>query len=212
MLPNQTDRLDRIYASAVTHSRLVYFLKIALPVTGLVLVGAFIALSYVRTLVPDEISVASAAIEGGSIIMNAPIIAGQGANNIPYRIQAQRAVQEIGDTSRILFEAMEAELPLSSGGMAYINAEEGLFDQSQNNVTFTKPFDVKLLTGLKARFENGVFDMQTSNFQTDNGVDIEFKGGALSAQTIELTNGGEQVLLRGGVKMRISASMAKRTQ
>lgn len=211
MLYNQTDKLDRIYAKAVAHSRLVYFLKIALPVAALVLVGAFIATSYVRTLVPDEFSVAGAAIEGGSIVMNAPVIAGQGVDNTLYRIKAQRAVQEIGDTSRILFEVMAAELPLSSGGMAYISAEEGLFDQSKNIVTFTKPFDVDLLNGLKAKFKNGVFDMQTSNFQTDNGVNIEFEGGALSAQSIQLSNGGEHVLFNGDVKMRISADMANRT-
>lgn len=211
MLSDNTDKLAMRYASAMAHSRLVRFLKLALPSAAVILIGVFVALSYVRTLLPQNVSVLSAAIEDGSIIMSEPIISGQGADNTTYRFKAERAIQEIGDTSRILFEMMEGELPLNAGALAYISAEEGLFDQSQNIVTFTKPFDVELETGIKARFADGIFNMDMSQFETTNGVNVEFGSGTLSAQIIRLRNSGETILFEGDVRMRVSADLANRT-
>lgn len=212
MIDDLSDKLSQRYQRAIAHSRLVYFLKIALPLTALLMVFSFIFVSYVRTQLPQDMYLASAAIKDGAIIMNAPVIAGQGANNLPYRLKAERAIQEIGDMSRILLQTIEGQISMSSGGIALITAQEGHFDEAQNLFTLTKPFDVDLSTGIKAHFADGIFNMQMNNFETDNGVEIEFEDGVLSAQSIEIKNGGEVMHFEGNVRMRIAARMANRTR
>lgn len=204
--------INKRYVAACAHSRRVTFLRYALPIAALCLFMMFVIATYVRTLLPDTIAIESSAIQDGYIVMNAPTLEGQNADNLPYRLKAARAMQKLGDNSSIRFENINAELPLKQDEIAQIEAQEGVLDQTQNRVVFTKPFRVETSDGMIAEFEAGEFDMSSSGFTSDKKVQISFDGGTLTAQSMVLEDGGEKMRFDGGVKMRISHEFAKGVQ
>lgn len=206
----QKKTTSELYGAARRNSRRVKFLRYALPTAACCLLVGFILVTYVRTLLPETVVIESAAIEDGYIIMDSPVLAGQNSNDLPYRMEAERAIQKVGDNSKVTFENIDAQLPLSSGETAQITAQEGLLDQSKNVVMFSKPFEVETTNGIIAQFQDGDFNMSTSDFTTDSDVEIKFDGGTIKAQSMVLGEGGQKMSFKGNVKMRVSAAFANR--
>lgn len=76
-LPNDQ---NGAYDTALRHSARVKRLKIILPLGAAIVSLAFIAVSVIRTWAPDEVSLESARIEDGKIVME----------NLPLRAATRR--------------------------------------------------------------------------------------------------------------------------
>ena len=55
----------------------------------------FIAVSWLKTMIPDNLSIGGARIEDGRIVMEKPAISGRNGDGISYFMNARRALQAI---------------------------------------------------------------------------------------------------------------------
>jgi lipopolysaccharide export system protein LptC len=198
--------VDILYQKAIAHSKLVGFLKHALPILGVGIILTFIGLSYVNTVLPEGVVIESAGLEDGKIVMNLPVVAGQNEENQPYRMKALRAVQDIGNSTIITFDEIDAELPMGGGGTAYLTAVNGVFDQANEFLTFEKPLEVTTTAGMIAQFLSAEYDVKSGDFVSNEPVDVKFEGAHISADMMSMSKNGGIVSFQNNVKMTVDPS------
>lgn len=202
-------RADREYARALSHKRLVKFLKQALPILGILIILSFIGVSYFNTVLPEGVVIESSTIEDGKIVMNEPVLAGQTGENQPYRMKAARAIQEIGNSSVITLEQIEAELPMNGDEQAFLIAEEGIFNQVDEKLTFNKPIEVTTTSGMTAQFQSGLYDIANGSFTSEDEINIKLDGAEITADKISMSQNGQLITFENNVKMNVSPSALK---
>lgn len=211
-MDSQVLKVDTEYARAVSHSRLVVFLRKFLPIGSGIIIIFFIALSIIRTSLPDGLVVESAGLEDGKLVMRSPVLVGQTSADLPYRMTAKRAIQSIGQASLITLEDIAAQVPLNNENNSFIEALQGIFDQEKEFLTFTQPFSVTTSSGLEAKFIDGGYNVATGAFESENEVDIKFEGGWLTSNTMQIAQGGETLKFNGDVRMKIEPRMLKKEE
>lgn len=194
------------YGAAMVHSRRVKRLKIMLPVAALIISLAFIAVSVVRTYLPDNISVGGVTIENGKIVMEKPAVSGRNNEGISYTMLAERALQDIKNPDLITLQTIKASVPVSKDVLASVTAIEALYNRARDDLKMTAPFSINLNSGIKADFQSASLDVKAGRMETNKPVSIATKSASILAESMKMTDKGRTILFRGKVKVSIEAA------
>lgn len=202
---NSPASIGRTYDAALKHSARVKRLKYILPIAAAVISLSFIAISVIRSWVPEELSIESATIEDGKIVMMKPAVAGRNDDGIAYSMNADRALQDIAQPNMMTLENINAAVP--SGDMiARVLAQEGIFDRNTNKLQMTKPFEINLSNGIQARFQSADVDMRGGTLSTNDPIAIDTKDGSIVAKSLQIADNGKSITFSGQVRARIAAT------
>ncbi len=193
------------YSQAVRHSRRVRRLKILLPLTAVVVSFLFVAVSVVRSFLPDNIEVKGATIENGQIVMEKPAISGRNADGIFYSMTAARALQSIISPNIMTLEDIVAQMPVNDQLIAKVNAKGGIFDRSANTLDMTQPFSLHLSSGLIANFRSAKLDVKNGTMSSNDMVSITASKATVVAQSINIEDKGQTIVFDGGVQVNLHA-------
>lgn len=194
------------YRRALGHSRRVRRLRILLPLAALLITLSFIAVSLVRSMLPDELHIESAKIEDGKVVMEKPAIAGRNEDGVRYSMRAERALQDIKNPNMITLDTIAAALPVSDSVIARVVASSGIFDRAANFLTLDKPFTLNLSSGIDAQFKSAKLDISGGTMKTDDPVAIQTKGASIVANSLEMKDKGRTMIFAGSVKLNIEPS------
>ena len=194
------------YRRAVSHSRRVRRLRFLLPVVALAITLAFVAVSFVRSLMPDELQIESATIEDGKVVMEKPAIAGRNDEGVRYSMRAERALQDIKNPNIIALETIAAAVPVNDKIIARVVASSGIFDRGANTLNLDKPFTLNLSSGIDAQFNSANLDIAGGTMKTNDPVAIQTKGASIVANSLEMKDKGRTMIFSGSVKLNIEPS------
>lgn len=194
------------YQAAVAHSARVRRLRIWLPIGAVVISAIFISVSVIRAYLPENLSVESARIEDGKIVMERPAIAGRNDDGISYSMTAVRALQDIANPNMITLEDVKAAVPLNVNTIARVVATEGIFDRGTDRMELTAPFDVNLSNGTTAKFQSAQLDVVAGTLNTDDPVSIDTEQASIVAQSLKITDKGRTITFAGQVRVKIEAA------
>jgi len=194
------------YQAAVAHSARVRKLRIWLPIGAVVISAVFISVSVIRAYLPENLSVESARIEDGKIVMERPAIAGRNDDGISYSMTAVRALQDIANPNMITLEDVKAAVPLNVNTIARVVATEGIFDRGTDRMEPTAPFDVNLSNGTTAKFQSAQLDVVAGTLNTDDPVAIDTEQASIVAQSLKITDKGRTITFAGQVRVNIEAA------
>ena len=194
------------YQAAVAHSARVRKLRIWLPIGAVVISAIFISVSVIRAYLPENLSVESARIEDGKIVMERPAIAGRNDDGISYSMTAVRALQDIANPNMITLEDVKAAVPLNVNTIARVVATEGIFDRGTDRMELTAPFDVNLSNGTMAKFQSAQLDVVAGTLNTDDPVAIDTEQASIVAQSLKITDKGRTITFAGQVRVNIEAA------
>ena len=194
------------YRRAVNHSRRVRRLRFLLPVAALGITLAFVAVSFVRGLMPEELQIESAKIEDGKVVMEKPAIAGRNSDGVRYSMRAERALQDIKNPNMITLETIAAAVPVNDKVVANVVATSGIFDRGANILDLDKPFTLNLSSGIDAQFGSAHLDIPGGTMKTDDPVAIQTKGASIVANSLEMKDKGRTMIFSGSVKLNIEPS------
>jgi lipopolysaccharide export system protein LptC len=195
----------RAYELALRHSARVRRLKIILPLGAAIISFAFIAVSLARTWVPDEVSLKSATVEDGKIVMEKPALAGRNNKGFDYSMNAERALQDIASPNLMTLEKVLAAVPMNDI-VAQVVAQEGLFDRATNKLQMTAPFDINLSNGIQAKFKSANVDLKAGTMDSQETVTITTNDGSIVAESLRIADNGRTITFSGQVRARIAAS------
>ncbi len=199
-------RQARAYRLALSHSARVKKLKVLLPVTALIISLIFIGVSFIRTFVPENLTIQSAKIEDGKIVMESPAIAGRNDDGISYSMTATRALQDIADPNMISLENVKAAMPMSKDVIARVVASGGIFDRATDKMRLTAPFDVNLSNGLTAKFQSANLDIKAGTLDTPDSIRISTSEASIVADSMKITDKGKTITFTGGVRVDLEAA------
>ncbi len=181
-------------------------LKVLLPVAALIISLIFIGVSFIRTFVPENLTIQSAKIENGKIVMESPAIAGRNDDGISYSMTATRALQDIANPNMISLENVKAAMPMSKDVIARVVASGGVFDRATDRMKMTAPFDVNLSNGMTAQFQSANLDVKAGTLDTPDKIRISTPEASIVADSMKITDKGKTITLVGGVRIDLEAS------
>ncbi|MEM5471295.1 LPS export ABC transporter periplasmic protein LptC [Hoeflea sp. AS60] len=197
------------YQRARTHSRLVRVLKILLPLSAAFVVVAFIVVSWLDSLVPEGVGIESVVIRDGKLVMQNPVMSGEGPGARPYTMRAARAIQDLTSPEVIMLENIQADLPVSNGDQAVLNATSGTYNRTAQTVVFDKPFTVTSEKGMSAEMQSASVNLATGSLTSDQPVSISSGDASVVAQSVQMTDKGRVIIFQDKVRMTINPSALK---
>lgn len=191
---------------ALAHSARVKKLKILLPVAATVISLAFIGVSFIRTFLPENLTIQSATIEDGKIVMESPAIAGRNDDGVSYSMTATRALQDLQNPNMISLENVKAAMPMSKDVIARVVATSGIFDRATDRMEMTAPFDVNMSNGMLAKFQSAKLDVKAGTLDTTDAVRITTPEASIVADSLKITDKGKTITFAGAVRVNLEAA------
>lgn len=212
ILPPRRD--SHVFVAAARHSRVVRTLKIGIPAFAVALIAVFAGLTvFARPDLPDvAIDLTKTAVKDGKLVMATPRMNGFTKDNKPYSMEAERAVQEVGNTAEIMLEKIAAKVPFTGDEMAVIAAEAALYNNEKQTLSISKPFKVTTTDGLDAAMQSAFVDIDTGTLSTDRPVDIDYKGAHITAQSMQVLERGKVLVFENKVRLNIDPGTVKTVQ
>lgn len=198
------------YASAARHSARVRRLKVILPLIASIIAMIFVAVSFVRAFLPEELQLETATIENGKIVMQNPAISGRNKQDISYSMKAQRALQDIANPDLITLETIHAEMPVNDTLIATVDAASGIYNRGANTLDMNAPFTISMNNGVNADFQSAYLDINAGEMETKRPIAISMNGGSIIAQTLRMTDKGRIVTFEGMVKVNVDPSTIRK--
>lgn len=197
--------VDAAFRSARRHSGRVRALKLALPALALLMVVGFFGKSWLASTAGIALNLVGSAVEGGRLVMADPRLDGYTSGDRAYTVTASRAIQDIGDTSRIDLEGIDARLPFDRDNWVTVMADRGAFHREANRLDLDSGVTIVTDTGLRARLKNASVDIKDGSLVTDDPVDVEGEGTRIEADSLKVTGNGSVLVFDRRVRVEIDA-------
>ena len=199
--------LEARFAAAARHSRMVRFLRIAVPgAVGLAMAGV-IGISIFnpfRMLMPKlPLDMGNLVVSGTKITMESPHVSGYTPDQRPYELWAKTAVQDVTNPDLVELNKLRTKVLMQDGSTTFLDSLTGLFDNKQQTLELHKDIFLQTTTGYEARLTQAFVDLVRNTVDSDEHVDVKLTNGTVSSDRLHITGGGEVIIFEGNVVMHI---------
>jgi lipopolysaccharide export system protein LptC len=199
--------MEARFAVAERHSRLVRFLRIAVPAAVALSLASIILVSVYnpfRMLLPKlPVDMSNLVISGTKVTMESPHMSGYSQDQRPYEVWANTAVQDVTDPDHVELHTLRGKMLMEDQSTVTLEAVTGLMDTKQQLLDLHKNIYVQTTSGYQAWLSHAFVDMNKNTVTSDEHVDVKWDDGKISADTMKVMNGGEVVRFDGHVVMNI---------
>jgi lipopolysaccharide export system protein LptC len=208
--PAPASRAEAAFNSAQRHSGRVRVLKFLLPLAAVALVALFVGKSWLSAPGGVSVNLVGTAIEGGRLVMADPKLDGFTADKRAYQMTAKRAIQDIGDDSRIDLEGIDARLPFDTSNWMTVAARTGVYDRAANKLDLGQEVRVVTDNGVEANLTSASVHIGTGIIQSDEPVSIVLAGARIDANALAIKENGAIVVFDKRVRMQIEPQKVRR--
>ena len=202
-------RSEADFAAANRHSRRVQFLKFGLPLAALFATGFFAAATLLAGSGVPAPSFQSVAMSDGRIVMAKPKMEGFDADKRPYKMNAERAIQQSASSSIVDLEKITADLPFGKAGTAKLTADSGAFDNAANKLDLKGNISFATSDGTVAALSKAKINLAANEMSSDAPVDIVTQGSHITADRMRIGKGGKVFVFEGRVRLNVDAKKVK---
>ncbi len=206
-LPKSANRRDAdMFAVAGRHSRRVQLLKFAIPIFAILASGIFAMATVFRPSVPVAVSTDAVSLSDGRIVMASPKLDGMTKDNRPYKMRAERAFQDIKKDGLIELEKLSAQLPFGPVNTATLSAVSGVYDNANRKLDLKNEIVLKTSDGMIAKLKSANIDIANNHLSTSDPVDIRTSNSRITADSMEVSDGGKRLVFDKRVRLTIDPS------
>jgi lipopolysaccharide export system protein LptC len=196
----------RAFALAARHSRRVRFLRKAIPVAIVLILGTTALVAWVDPLkvlarIPGDHG--KLVIHGTKITMESPKLSGYTKDRRWYEMNAKAAAQDV--TKPDIVELLEVRAKVDTGDQTSItlSAKNGLFNRKINVLTLDNNILLKSTSGYEIHLQEAVVDTTKGEVVSNKPVSVFTQDATLNADRLEVENSGEVVRFIGSVVMNL---------
>jgi len=205
--PTIQANLEARFAAASRHSRMVRFLRIAVPGAVCLAMAGVIGISIFnpfRMLMPKlPLDMGNLVISGTKITMESPHLSGYTPDQRPYELWAKTAVQDVTNPDLVELNKLRTKVLMQDGTTTFLDSLTGLFDNKQQTLELHKDIFLQTTTGYEARLTQAFVDLVRNTVDSDEHVDVKLTNGTLMSDRLHITGGGELIIFEGNVVMHI---------
>ena len=205
--PSFLSALEARFAVAARHSRRVRFLRKAIPAMIALALLAVLGLSIFNTfrmITGLPIDIGKIAVQGTTITMESPHMAGFTSDKRPYDVSARNARQDVTDPANVELEYIKGKIAMDDKSIVDLDARRGNFNNKTQLLHLQEKIFLKSSTGYEARLTDALVDMDKSSVRSDQPVQVKLLNGNLDAQNLEIVDNGTLVTFGGGVSMDLN--------
>jgi lipopolysaccharide export system protein LptC len=200
--------MDKRFAIAARHSRMVRILRVAVPAAVLLSMAAIVLVSVFnpfRMLLPKlPLDMGNLVVSGTRITMEAPHLSGYTATDRrPYDVWAKTATQDVTDPDHLDLRTLRAKVLNEDQTTVTLDAREGLMDTKNQLLDLHHDIFLQTSSGYEARLEQAFVDMGRGIVTSEQHVDVKLTNGTLSSDRLRITGGGEVIRFEGNVVMHL---------
>jgi lipopolysaccharide export system protein LptC len=206
-LPKSANRRDAdLFAVAGRHSRRVQFLKFAIPIFALLTGGVFAMATVFRPELPVAVTTDAVSLSDGRIVMASPKLDGMTKDKRPYTMRAERAFQDVKKDGLIELEKLSAQLPFGPVNTATLSAVSGIYDNTNRKLDLNNEILLKTSDGMIVKMKTANIDIANNHLSTNDPVDITTSNSRITADSMEVSNGGKRLIFDKRVRLTIDPS------
>ena len=184
------------------HSRHVRILRIAVPLSVVVVVVGGIALTALkplRVLSGVPVDVGSLVVSGTKIMMQQPRLAGFTRDNRRYNLVAQAAAQDVTKPDMIELHGINATMEMKDGAVFETTAKDGLYNSKTELLTLSQNIVVTSSSGYKALLNEAVIEVRAGRVVSDKPVEVKTATWTINANGMEVAESGDVMRFDRGV-------------
>ena len=194
--------LDRAFRAAARHSRVVRFLRIAVPVLvalGFLGVGLASWFNPARLMakLPTGGSIGSLGVSGTKITMSLPRLEGYTRDARPYTMTAKSALQDLLKPDNVELIEIHTKMETADKAVVEMTAASGIYHSKADQLILRERIVMSSSTGYEGHFTEAVVDMRSGHIVSDKPVEVKLLNGLLNANGVEVE--GEVIRFGGGV-------------
>ena len=187
------------------YSHFVGTMKVVLPVTAAAIAGLILAWPAAYDD-PQEIALTFADTNSTDAeipgMANARYV-GTDANNRPFLVTADEALQDPSKPDLIDMVALQADMTLDNGVWMSVMASSGRYDRGRQTLQLAGPVNIFSDVGYEFHAESARIDLQNNIAESDEPVRGQGPFGTLSADSFRVDDQGQRLLFRKNVRMVI---------
>jgi lipopolysaccharide export system protein LptC len=198
--------LDRMLRAAARHSRLVRFLRVAIPAAiiavaaGLVVVTFFNPFKLIGSFPIDPGKVS---LSGTKIVMESPRLNGFTGDGRPYELTAQSAVQDVTKPDLLELNNLSAHVQQTDSERIDIQSVNGLYDTKAEVLQLRDHIVLTTTSGYVAYLSEATAKIATGNIVSDSPVTVKLPNGVLTSKRLEVIDNGALLRFTGDVELNI---------
>lgn len=196
---------DRAFRAARRHSRLVRFLRVAMPLTVIGALGLTVLATYLnplRMLSSLPVNVDKLVVSGTKITMEKPRLAGFTHDSRPYELSAEAAQQDLTKPDLVELHNMRGTVQMQDNSTLVMTALKGLYNAKSETLQLEK--DIHLSSKSYEGFlTQATVDVAKGNVVSNQPVKLKMMQGTLDANHLEVLESGDLVRFSNGVTMNI---------
>lgn len=183
---------DRIYRTALRHSRLVRWLRIGVPaVIALVLLAVVVA-NYMPPIgglrLPGELG--NLVIHGTKITMQQPRLSGFTLDSRAYEFSANAAAQDITKPNLVELQKLHAKMEMEDKSSVELSADGGVYDIKTEILKLNDNIELSSSNGYAGRLSEAVIDVRKGNVVSEKPVWVKMLNGFLNAKRLDIDERG----------------------
>jgi lipopolysaccharide export system protein LptC len=210
--PRQIGRPDgnRAFRSAARHSRLVRFLRFAIPAVILVIVAVIVAATFFRRVIKDAIPFDFGKIDFSSteITIEAPRVKGFTTDQRPYELTAHAALTDLTRPDLMKLKEISAKVELKDGQRVNITGLKGEYNQKAEVLRLNDDITITSTSGYEGRLSEATVHVKSGDIVSESPVQVTLPTGVLHANRLEVKENGGFIRFSGGVEMTIKPKPA----
>jgi lipopolysaccharide export system protein LptC len=196
---------ERAFRSARRHSRVVRFLRVALPVAvvvGAIVVSLITIFNPLRMLAAKlPINMNNLVVSGTKITMEQPRLAGFTKDERAYEFTAEAAAQDLTKPDIVELKNIHAKLEMQDKSSMELAADTGTYNTKSETLKLESNIVLGTSAGYKGRLSEAIVDVRKGNVVSDKPVQLDMLQGTLNANRLEVADSGDVVRFLGGVDM-----------
>jgi lipopolysaccharide export system protein LptC len=195
---------QRAFSVARRHSRLVRFLRIALP---LAIVFAFVVLALMTYLNPLRnlgglpVNIGSTVVHGSKITMEQPKLSGFTRDARAYNLTADSAAQDLTKPDVIELNNIHAQVEMKDKSTVHMSALGGTYDSKNETLKLVHNIKLDSTNGYSGLLSEATVDIKKGDVSSDHPVKLKMLQGTLNANRLRITESGDLVRFDQGVNM-----------
>ncbi len=193
---------SRAFRLANRHTRHVRWMRrgIVLGVAALSLgIVGYVFFDPFRVMLPDNVSVSSAGLNGSRVTMQKPKMSGFRADGRPYDFTAETAVQDLRKPNELELNQLDAHVTMPDKTVAHIVADKGLYDASKDVMDLEGNIHLSGASGYDVRMSKAHVQFKGGDVSTPEPVTVLMQSGAVSADQMTMVDNGKQITFVGHV-------------
>lgn len=199
---------NRVFRSAVRHSRLVRFLRFGVPLGVALGVATVVAVTWVkplRLLTKLPVDIGSLVVSGSKVTMQQPRLAGFTRDQRQYEMTAQAASQDLTNPDVVELQGIRAKMEMQDKLVFETTAQSGVFQTKTELLTLQHNIVVTSSDGYKARLAEAVVDIRANTIVSEKPVEVTTATLTINANRMEIAESGDLIRFERGVSVTLMA-------